>query len=264
VTQQVASLLPSINETLLVLADAAKLSQELRLEYLAWLDIKESARFCRIKNQHSADSFLISRAIVKKIIADFFGGTPDQVSLTISSNGKPWLAIEQSVANFSITSAIHFSITHKLTAVAIAFAELPIGVDIEPISKDDKLKVARRFFTTQETERLQSLSPAARRDQFTRIWVLKEAQVKREGSTLGGRIGKVGFNVDGESIQCHGDSDSGYYQLYRLNINQRSGYLGIAGPADYGKKLNCYYGLPFDGYHRQHLSLVAHSWAALS
>ena len=71
----------------------------------------------------------------------------------------------------------HFSISHCMTAIAVAVDEKPIGIDIESIRHADEELIAR---TMNEDEQKQIHND---RD-FTRLWTQKEAVVKAEGTGI--------------------------------------------------------------------------------
>ncbi len=106
---------------------------------------------------------------------------------------------------------VHFSISHSRDAVLLAFGERPLGADIEFTDRAD-LKVAKRFFTKEEYERLADLEGGEQKDAFCRIWTGKEAVVKAAGSGLATALN--GFSVLGETAELSGER----YELYRQKI----------------------------------------------
>lgn len=195
---------------------------------MQWLDDPEKERFYGFTNPASAHCFLTGRAIVKQFIAHQLAQDPQQIHLILSDQGKPELALQSTE---TARPVVHFSISHKPGRLAIGFSWSPLGIDYEPLILTNKMKIARRFFTRIEVEHLESLNPLDRDGYFTKIWVLKEAEVKRRGSSLASILGSIGFTVDAGHIQCHGHADRVCYQLLRVEDPQWDGEFAVATTA---------------------------------
>ncbi len=92
--------------------------------------------------------------------------------IAFSEKGKPYFT----------EGSLHFNISHSKDLVLCALADCPIGVDIEPIKQEFTKKeegIARRFFT--EGERRFLAAAPDKGAAFTKIWVRKEALVKKSG-----------------------------------------------------------------------------------
>lgn len=264
-----------------VVTSLAEISSRQRTIYLQWLDGEELSRYQGFRNRISADCFLLARAIVKHTLAGYLQLSPNEVSITLSAQGKPAL-LQQS----SYLPAIHFSISHKLNRVMVGFSSELVGIDFETLIRMDKMGIARRFFLSEESDRLQALDADARNDLFTKIWALKEAEVKRQGRTLAEMLGTVGFVIDGRNIQCHGLQEPAQFQLFQLadrvddkardskdskhkerdmRKNQAGiagGYLALASSSSSSSPPMCFQGLPLAGYEKVDLIPLASSGAA--
>lgn len=91
-----------------------------------------------------------------------------------TDKGKPYLK-DQSV---------YFNISHTDGAIAIAFSDNEVGIDIEQKREAD-VKIARRFFTQNEAEYVEN--SADKTAEFLKLWTKKEAYIKMlgEGISLG-------------------------------------------------------------------------------
>ncbi len=87
--------------------------------------------------------------------------------------GKPYLENE----------SIFFSISHSGEYVLCCLSEKEVGCDIERI-KDFNPKIAERFFTEKE----KSLLDEGGKELFTRFWTLKESELKKDGTGIGGGL----------------------------------------------------------------------------
>ena len=78
---------------------------------------------------------------------------------------------------FTNREDIKFSLSHSGEYVAVAVSHKEIGIDIQQ-TVEVNLKIAERFFTRYECEYIKN------RDDFYRIWVLKESFIKAIGKGL--------------------------------------------------------------------------------
>ncbi len=109
---------------------------------------------------------ILSRTAIKR----HTGTWPGDPFLS-SEHGKPYMQHHP----------VYFNVSHSGDYVALAISENNVGVDIEKL-RHNKMRVARRFFSEKEIKRLQ-VSDNPDRD-FTRLWSLKEAYLKYNGSGL--------------------------------------------------------------------------------
>lgn len=87
------------------------------------------------------------------------------------SNGKPW---------FPSRPDLHFSVSHCRSAVMVAISSQPVGCDIEDIVTDDDVGMLLEVaFSDEDRERI--LAASDPRKELTRLWTIKESNVKRHG-----------------------------------------------------------------------------------
>lgn len=108
---------------------------------------------------------------------------------------------------FAENSSLQFSISHCRGAVLLAFGQRPLGADIEYVKKAN-IKVAERFFTREEYDRIAEGEGEEQNDVFCRIWTGKEAVVKAAGGGLSlplDRFSVLEKNVDllGKRYELH-------------------------------------------------------------
>ena len=79
---------------------------------------------------------------------------------------------------------LHFSLSHSGTKAFCAISNELIGCDVEKIKHRDT-DIAKRFFTTQENNILDSIADVKERNEmFFRMWTLKESFLKAIGTGL--------------------------------------------------------------------------------
>jgi phosphopantetheinyl transferase len=103
----------------------------------------------------------------------------------------------------------HLSLAHTAAgAVAIA-ADVPVGIDIEPASRDARPLLAD-FATALEVELVERLAQTSPEDApATRLWCAKEAMAKALGTGLSGRpkdFEALAAEADGDFLMRHGPS----------------------------------------------------------
>jgi 4'-phosphopantetheinyl transferase len=78
---------------------------------------------------------------------------------------------------------LHFNVSHSGGLALVAITTIcPVGVDLEEIrSLRYDLEIAKRFFTTSESAKLESLPVTDRPLAFFSLWTRKEAWLKAKG-----------------------------------------------------------------------------------
>jgi len=101
--------------------------------------------------------------------------------------GKPLLAPPLA------RSGITFNLSHAGDRLAIALARnMPVGIDIERANRQVRWnKLARRWFSRDEAEWLETLAADAARAEFLRLWTVREAVIKAMGATIAGHVTQV-------------------------------------------------------------------------
>jgi 4'-phosphopantetheinyl transferase len=80
--------------------------------------------------------------------------------------------------------ATHFSLSHSGDLVAVALADVPVGVDVEVIPDARTVDDVSPLLHPAETAELQALAPDDRSPAFGRCWTRKEAYLKALGAGL--------------------------------------------------------------------------------
>jgi 4'-phosphopantetheinyl transferase len=120
--------------------------------------------------------FVVTRAILKTLLARYFGRLATEIEFTQNEYGK--LSVQ--------SGPIEFNVSHSGDYALIAFAkESAVGIDIERISGDRIVTdLARRILSPLEHARFLSLAETDRKQVFFQIWTLKESVLKGIGSGL--------------------------------------------------------------------------------
>jgi 4'-phosphopantetheinyl transferase len=125
------------------------------------------------------NDFVVSRGLLRKVLASYVNIKPDEIRFNYGEKGKPALAEDHD-------ARIHFNLAHSRGHILLGVAqERAIGVDLELIRDDlEAEKIAERFFSDQEKVALRRISPELRTRAFFICWTRKEAYIKARGDGL--------------------------------------------------------------------------------
>jgi 4'-phosphopantetheinyl transferase len=165
------------NEVHVWLLELARLAP-LKTRLPGLLEPDEIARAARFRFEEDRDRFRLCRAAARIVLARYVGLPAARLRFGRGTHGKPHLLDETD-------ARLEFNLAHSGGLGILAVAGRAVGVDVERIdaghSGDD---VARRFFATDEVERLETLPARERVDAFFSCWTRKEAYLKARGDGL--------------------------------------------------------------------------------
>ena len=144
--------------------------------YTHFLSSDELLRAQRFRSDRDRRTFLYARTTLKRLLSRYVNCDPQELSIAYNTHGKPYLK----------NCDLKFNLSHSRDAVFYAFSmDREIGIDVESLDrKADYLGLAKRFFTRDEAEFLESVPGGLRASFFFRLWTSKEAYVKARGKGL--------------------------------------------------------------------------------
>ena len=147
-------------------ADIARLGRIISQDELA------SAK--KFVHKRDGERYLIAKAFQRSVIAKYLDVDSSALRFDIEAHGKPYL-VDNKELQFNLSHSGDFA----LLAVSKGAA---VGVDIERTrEKIDCQAIAKRFFSKDEFECVDSLKGLQQVDAFYRCWVKKEAFAKAVG-----------------------------------------------------------------------------------
>lgn len=153
-------------------------------------EIQKADRYLKQSDRHLS---LVSRALVRYLIAEVTQQDPQSLRFSTNEHGKPFLV------GFP---EIHFNLSHSHGAAVCALCRnAAVGVDVEDIGRHTNFSIAGRFFSSYETELVSKASGAEKRKLFFDIWTLKEAYIKAVGKGLSIPLNSFSFNVNDTEIK---------------------------------------------------------------
>ena len=154
-----------------------RLAQE---NYEAMLSQSELQQYQQLKHIDNGWDYLVSRALLRTVLAEYCELTPDELEFQVNDFGKPELS------NSNLSTVIQFNTAHTngLT-MCVVTCDDAIGVDAECRAENPSiLDVAEDYFSTLELQALKCRDEAQQLDYFYRYWTLKEAYIKARGEGL--------------------------------------------------------------------------------
>ncbi|HEX2960812.1 MAG TPA: 4'-phosphopantetheinyl transferase superfamily protein [Ignavibacteriales bacterium] len=177
---------------------------------------QEIKRACGYYFAKDRENFIISRGVLRVLIARYLNTSSERVNLLFNEYGKPFLKGER---------ALKFNVSHSNGILLFAFAwNYELGVDIELIRPDfADMEIAGRFFSKNEMLALSVLPDELRKIAFFNCWTRKEAYIKAKG--MGLSIPLDSFDVslcpgDPPELLCDHDApeETGKWKLFNLNV----------------------------------------------
>ncbi|HEY6011810.1 MAG TPA: 4'-phosphopantetheinyl transferase superfamily protein [Nitrospirota bacterium] len=153
-------------------------------EYVQCLSGEEKERAGRFHFEKDRERYLISHGILRRILASYTGKEPRSLRFRTDTLGKP--EIERGPGE----PMISFNLSHSADMMLLGVArDRRIGVDVELISpRIDFLRIAERYFTTEEAGLIREAPIERQMKLFFAIWTNKEAYLKALGCGLGGGL----------------------------------------------------------------------------
>jgi len=145
----------------------------------ATLCATEKQRAERFYLQLHGDRFIVSRGVLRKVLASYLQIQPNEIDFSYNSHGKPSLVVADA-------EPLRFNLSHSQELALIAVTQnCNVGVDLEYIRSDFPCQeIAGRFFSPTEVAVLRSLPPHLQITAFFNCWTRKEAFIKATGKGL--------------------------------------------------------------------------------
>ncbi|NOR43184.1 MAG: 4'-phosphopantetheinyl transferase superfamily protein [Gammaproteobacteria bacterium] len=163
-------------------------------EYHSILSTEECDKFKRFHFDKDRHSYLISHALVRKVLSSYCNVKPDAWSFTGNQHGKPNISPEIKCP------ALKFNLSHADgMSVVVVSLDNDCGIDVENTQRKSRASaVAERMFAPAEVAAMQSGNDSEVQRKFFEFWTLREAYVKAIGTGLGGSSKEFYFTVGGQ------------------------------------------------------------------
>jgi 4'-phosphopantetheinyl transferase len=203
------------------------------------LDDDERSRADRFYFSRDRERFVVARGVLRALLGRYLDRSPESLSFTYSSHGKPALASE------SGDDAIRFNLSHSQeTALYAVTRNRELGVDLEFIRCNlETEQIAQRFFSRSEIAALLALPLALRKYAFFLCWTRKEAYIKARGEGLSMSLDQFAVSlIPGEPavlLNTQPDPDEALGWSLR-NLTPASGYAAALAVKGHDWALSCW------------------------
>jgi 4'-phosphopantetheinyl transferase len=143
-----------------------------------WLSEEERIRAARFVRSEDQTHFALAHGVLRFVLARYIGGDPAALRFQHGQTGKPCLTGRE-----GSLPDVRFNLSHSHGRMLIAVAhERDVGVDLEQVREAvEPLKLAERFYTAAEYDRITQRPVPDHPLEFYRLWVAKEAVLKGQG-----------------------------------------------------------------------------------
>lgn len=133
----------------------------------------EISRKDKLISQDRQEDYIISRGILRSILAQYLEVAAENVPLKTYPNGKPYLP----------GSNLQFNLSHSEGLFLYGFVlDVPIGVDLQQVYPISNINtIIKNYFSPYEQQILSTEKKTRIKDLFFRIWTAKEAYLKGTG-----------------------------------------------------------------------------------
>lgn len=193
----------------------------------------ERDRALRVRHTQHRQRYIVERAALRLLLANYLGTDPASVCLVRGDNGKPQLVSPSTWLSFNMSHS------ERMTVVAVG-RDRELGIDVEFARDDlDFAALAKRIMSSSEFAAFLGVAPKDRGPVFYRCWTRKEACLKARGDGLS--ISPTDFDVSDDQVKLSGPEDpvvSGHERLHwtLCDIPVARGYVAsLAVQGDHAK-----------------------------
>lgn len=167
-------------------------------EQLSLLDAGERMRCVGFRRKASSYRYAVAHVALRVLLGRYLAIPPAEIQITRGQcpscsrvDGPPEVH----------GSGLYFSLSHGGDKVAIVFARVPVGVDVEPVPSSDIVKEVSGLMHPRERVQMSELAPDGWPTAFARCWTRSEAYLKATGEGVPG-LGRtfVGAGAQPENV----------------------------------------------------------------
>jgi 4'-phosphopantetheinyl transferase len=159
-------------------------------EYEGLLSQGEREQWMRFAFEKDRHCYLVSRALLRTVLARCLSTHPVALRFAKTSKGKPFL-------DHPNGGQLEFNLSHCAGMIVLAVGDQrSIGIDVECNDCVAPISIADHYFTEQEVRALMVCEQDHRNKQFFDLWTLKESYLKATGEGLSIPLNSFGFALD--------------------------------------------------------------------
>ncbi|HET9455659.1 MAG TPA: 4'-phosphopantetheinyl transferase superfamily protein [Gemmatimonadaceae bacterium] len=139
----------------------------------------EQDRLARYRSRESAERYVVTRSLVRAVLAGRLGVEPRDIRIGHNARGKPMLSDQ-----------LFFNVSHSADLILMAVTgDRAVGVDVERRRDVERVQaLTERWLTPEEQEDVNRITQSGLTlsEAFLRVWSLKEARLKALGVGIAG------------------------------------------------------------------------------
>lgn len=161
--------------------------------YSRLLPQAETERAMRFHFQRDRDRHVVTRALLRTVLASIVGERPERLQFATGPHGKPFLQHDRDIGR-----RLSFSLSHTDDLVMLGVTrDHALGIDVENTNRLAPLDVVPRHFAEVEVKAFEAQTQAQHQtDLFWSCWTLKESLIKATGEGLHTPLNRFGFTFD--------------------------------------------------------------------
>ena len=170
---------------------------------LSPLERERQQRFHFDRDRHR---FLVSHALLRKVLSCYIDVVPGDWEFTVNQYGRP------EISGPEITPPLRFNLSHTVGLAACVVAlDADCGIDVEQLTaRGNQLAIAEKMFAVSEQAELKKLEGQAFQERFFTCWTLREAYCKALGTGIGHTRNNYAFEIGGgDQCRVRLDASSG-------------------------------------------------------
>lgn len=179
----------------------------------SYLSPAEQERAARFHFETDQRSYILSRALLRCLIAETLGIAAAEIVFEYGAKGKPRLSPDQ-----RRLLPLCFNLTHSSGRAMFALAaDREVGIDLESAARLGKEldALAKRILSPREFDCWRALSdPDTQRSAFLRAWTRKESYAKAIGEGIFDQLQQVELILDAEAPEA--STRFGNWMVYDL------------------------------------------------
>lgn len=209
---------------------------------------KEKTKIDRYRFERDRHTCLVTRGLLRFVVSRYTQVPPQFLGFRENDFGKPGL--KPGVTDIPIQ--FNLSHSHGLTACAVVL-DSQIGIDVENVSRKIDLKIARRFFSKNESEYLEEVGE---KEVFFDFWTLKESYIKAKGKGLSIPLNKFSFTISQDrtdiSFDASYDDNPDNFTFFRFSLLKKfKAAITVEAPKNQGLEVSIYHCIPFKMIEKQ-------------
>lgn len=219
-------------------------------------EVVRANRFCFPRDR---DQFILTRGLLRALLAGYTGLEPTSLRFLSGPYGKPALATD------TVQQTLRFNVSHTGGVALFALSRFrEVGVDVELVRPDFDWAQISGLFAPRENAFLHTLAEGAQAEAFFRLWTRKEAYAKARGLGLAIPLDQLDLSLPTEEptlLVLAGEEQPGAtsWSLRELTLNE--GYVAALAVEGDLRLLTCrQYFLDLEAFYpllHGHMRLVA-------